>query len=95
MPAGKVDLDNVESWAYEGDLEAQIEVYSIIANNSQLAMNIKVVMLYNPKIDKHILYSAPPSFVHFISATVIHVLPRGNGLKPRVFLLPTTLRYSF
>ncbi|MFT6709276.1 MAG: hypothetical protein ACJATF_004142 [Flavobacteriales bacterium] len=51
----KIDLNDIRKWTYEGDLEDDIEVYSIIANSPKFSMNLKVVMLYNTKTHKHVL----------------------------------------
>ena len=53
--AGKVNLNSLKKWTYEGDLRTHIEVHSIIVNSPRFSMDLKVVMLYNTKTHKHIL----------------------------------------
>ena len=53
--AGKVNFDTLKKWSFEGNLQTNIEVYSIIVNSPRFSRNLKVVMLYNTKTYKHIL----------------------------------------
>ena len=53
--AGKVDFLNITKWTYEGNLDKNTEVYSMVLNSPRFKRNLKVVMLYNLKTYKHIL----------------------------------------
>jgi len=53
--AGKVDFQNITKWTYQGKLDKNTEVYSMVLNSPRFKRNIKVVMLYNLKNYKHIL----------------------------------------
>ena len=53
--ASKVNFGTLRKWSFEGNLKANVEVYSIIGNSPRFSRNLKVVMLYNTKTYKHIL----------------------------------------
>ena len=53
--AGKVNFDTLKKWTFEGCLQTDIEIYSIVVNSPRFSRNLKVVMFYNTKTYKHVL----------------------------------------
>lgn len=53
--AGKVDFYDLQPWNYICNIEAHIEVYSVVVNSPKFKADLKVVLLLNTKNDKHIL----------------------------------------